>query len=491
MRTPLELLDDAGFAERGFFDTVEAEGATARVPGRPFPGLGWAMKGGVDEPSPSPPSWRSPGWWVDRARPPAVSMAGATTRAQPPAPLAGVRIVDLTMMWAGPYATKLLAEAGAEVIKIESPRAWDNIRTLVPQDPAIEDPWNSAYYFNEYNHSKKSLTLDLATPAGRHVLLRLVATADVVIENYRADVLDNLELGYDVLREANDDIVLVSMAGFGKTGPLSRHVGFGPIIEMMSGLMSLTGYGDDDVPIKTGVSYGDPVGGLNAVAATGLAVLRRERDGRGVHVDLAQRETAATMAGPAFAAASLRGEEPVRGGNRDPRFVPQGCYPAAGDDRWVVVSVRSDDEWRALAERVGRRDLAVLGHRERVDRHDELDDVIGRWTRTLAADDAASELQSLGIPAAAVVDTVDIHDDPQLVDRNFFRIVENPKMRPYRQTGPTWRVVGPPPHRMRRSPWFGEHNDELLTELGLTVADVQQLRDDEIIAQAPIDPSVG
>ena len=241
-------------------------------------------------------------------------------------PLAGVRVADLTMMWAGPYATRLLAEMGAEVIKIESPASWDNIRTLIPQPPGTEDPWNRSFYFNDYNRDKKSLTLDLAQPRGREVFLRLVAKCDVVIENYRADVLEKLGLGYDVLRSARPDIILVSMAGFGKTGTERGHVGFGPIIEQMSGLASLTGYGDDGEPYKTGISYGDPVAGLAAAGAVALALVKRQKTGEGSYVDLPQRETMATLIGEAFVASSLRGENPVHRGNRSARFAPQGVY---------------------------------------------------------------------------------------------------------------------------------------------------------------------
>ena len=195
-------------------------------------------------------------------------------------PLEGVRVLDMTMMWAGPYATKMLGEMGAEVVKIESPKAWDNIRTLMPQPEHITDPWNSAHYFAEYNHEKKSVTLDLATAVGRDVFLRLVANSDVVIENYRADVMDNLGLGTDVLLAAKPDLIAVSMAGFGKAGADRHNVGYGPIIEMMSGLMSLSGY-DPETPQKTGVSYGDPVAGLAAVSAIALGLIKRRTDGRG------------------------------------------------------------------------------------------------------------------------------------------------------------------------------------------------------------------
>ncbi len=498
VRTPRELLADEAFGQRGFLDRVATPWGEATVPGRPFPGLGWqaptpAEPGSAAGAADGTPAWRSPGWRADDR--------SGTDEGVTVAPLEGVRVLDLTMMWAGPYATKLLAEAGADVIKIESPRAWDNIRTLVRQDPSIADPWNSAYYFNEYNHSKRSLTLDLAQEAGRQVFLRLVARADVVIENYRADVLDNLGLGYDVLRAANERIVLVSMAGFGKTGPLARHVGFGPIIEMMSGLMSLTGYGDDGIPVKTGVSYGDPVGGTSAVAAVALALLQRDRTGAGCHVDLAQREAAAVLAGPAFAQASLGlgpdGDDghgdggPAHWGNRHPDLAPQGCYPAAGDDAWVVASARHDADWRALAAVIGRPDLAGLNLADRRAAHDDLDGAIAAWTAGRPADAAAAELQAAGVPAAAVVDTLAIHDDPQLVARGFWRQVPNPKMRPYRQSGPTWRFADAPAHEMRRSPWFGEHNSEILTELGLTDAEQAVLADAQVIADAPVNPSVG
>ncbi len=313
----------------------------------------------------------------------------------------------------------------------------------------------------------------------------------MVIENYRADVLDNLGLGYETLPAANDEIVLVSMAGFGKSGPLRSHVGFGPIIEMMSGLMSLTGYGDDEVPYKTGISYGDPVGGLNAVAAVVLALQQRDATGAGRHIDLAQRETASSMAGPAFVAASLRGEQPQHWGNRHPDYAPQGCYPVAGDDQWVVVSVRSDDDWRALCEVIEKPELADWSAARRRREHDALDDVITVWTSQQPGAEVQQRLQQRGVPAGVVVDTMAIHDDPQLVSRDFYRVVPNPKMRPYRQTGPTWRLKETPELPMKRSPFFGEHNDELLAELELSDAELTELKESGVIADRPINPSVG
>ncbi len=404
------------------------------------------------------------------------------------------------MMWAGPYATMRLAEMGAEIWKVESPSAWDNIRTLVPQ-PLSPDPWNTSYYFNAYNRDKKSVTLDLAQPRGREVFLQLVAQADVLIENYRADVLDKLGVGWDVLRATKPDLIVISMAAFGKEGPDAGYVGFGPVIELMSGLVSLTGYGDDGEPYKTGISYGDPVAGLAAVNAVVLGLIRRQRTGEGATIDLAQRETGASLAGGAFVAASVRGEDPVHRGNRDERFVPQGCYRSADsptelglghDEQWVVVSCRDDDDWARLAGVLGRVDLAGLSIDERRDRHDEIDDLITAWTVVRSGQEAADALQAVGVPAGRVLDTGAILDDPHLMARGFWVHLPHPGMHRYKQFRPAWRFVEANPTLHRHCPYFGEHNHEILGGvLGLSDAELAELEAADIIGSAPINPGVG
>jgi benzylsuccinate CoA-transferase BbsF subunit len=407
-------------------------------------------------------------------------------------PLEGVRVADLTMMWAGPYATKLLAEMGAEVIKIESPRAWDNIRTLIDQ-PGVADPWNSSYYFNEYNRGKKSVTLDLADGRGHDAFLRLVAGCDVVIENYRADVLDKLGLGYEVLRSVREDMILVSMAAFGKTGADRDLVGFGPVIEMMSGLVSLTGYRDGDEPFKTGLSYGDPVGGVQAAAAVALALLKRHRTGRGTYIDLSQREGAAALAGEAFVRASLHGETaPAHLGNRSDRWAPQGAYQCVGEQEWLVVAVTSDDEWRSASTVIGRADLADLSLDERRARHNELDAVIAAWAGQQDPQDAMEALQAAGVPAGRVLDTGAIHDDPQLIRRGFWVHLPHPQMHRYKQAGVSWRLVECKPSLDRPSPLFGEHTREVLTAVaGLSDEEVDALYAAGVSADEPVNPGVG
>ncbi len=406
-------------------------------------------------------------------------------------PLEGVRIADLTMVWAGPYATRLLAEMGAEVIKVESPRNWDNLRTLIPQ-PGVDEPWNTSFYFNDYNRDKKSLSLDLSLDGGRELFLKLVRHCDVVIENYRADVLENLRLGYDALRQARPDIILVSMASFGKTGQERDNVGYGPIIEQMAGLASLTGYGDDGVPYKTGISYGDPIAGVAAAGAVALALIRRRKTGEGGFIDLAQREVMSTMIGEAFAAASLRGAAPAHRANRDPRFVPQGVYRCLGEEQWIVISVRDDSQWHALAALIGVPSLASLPRDERQARHDEIDALITAWAAAREPQEAMEALQAAGVAAGRVLDTVAIHDDPHLNARGFWVWLPHPRMHPWRQPASAWRLVEANPRLRRHAPLFGEHNREILTGLlGLSDSDLAQLTAAGVIADSLIDPTVG
>jgi len=404
-------------------------------------------------------------------------------------PLDGIRIADLTMMWAGPYATRVLAEMGAEVIKIESPRAWDNIRTLIPQ-PGVADPWNSSYYFNDYNRDKKSLTLDLADPRGKGAFLRLVPHCDVVLENYRAEVLDNLGLGHDVLREAREDIILVSMAGYGKTGAERGHVGFGPIIEQMSGLASMTGYGDDGMPVKTGISYGDPVAGKAAVAAVVLALIHRRKTGEGAFIDLAQREVLSTLIGEAFVASSLRGEEPVHRGNRDGRYFAQGVYRCAGEEQWVAISVRDAGDWERLCAVTGI--VEHLGAMSNDARHAEIDRRIAGWCAWREPQEVFETVSRAGVPAGRVLDTKTIHEDRHLEERRYWVELPHPRMHAWKQPRSAWQFIEARPGLQRHAPLFGEHNLEILGGLlGMSAEEIAELEAAGVIGDAPANPGVG
>ena len=327
--------------------------------------------------------------------------------AEPGRPLTGVRVADLTMIWAGPYATKILADQGAEVIKIESPRAWDNIRTLLPPPMALgEHWWNTNFYLHEYSRNKKSLTLDLGSPEGKAVFARLVAQCDVLVENYRTDVMDNLGLSYEWLREQREDIIVVGMAGFGKTGPERNAMGYGPIIEMLSGLTSTSGYGDDGVPYKSGISYGDPIAGIAAAGAVATALVYRERTGKGQYIDVAQREAMSTMLGEFFMDWSMNGRLAEHQGNGHDWMAPHNIYPCAGEEEWIAICVRSDAEWDALKRVLGQPEWAEQGefsdqilrweHREQLDRE------LGAWTSTRAKTEIFEALRAERVPSSPV-----------------------------------------------------------------------------------------
>jgi crotonobetainyl-CoA:carnitine CoA-transferase CaiB-like acyl-CoA transferase len=414
-------------------------------------------------------------------------------------PLEGVRVADLSHFWAGPAATARLAEMGAEVWKIESPAAWDNGRTLVHQ-PGAATPWESSYWFEAWHRDKKSVTLDIAQPRGRELFLRLVQHCDVVVENYRADVLDKLGIGWGVLRSVKPELVVVSMAAFGKLGPDAGLVGFGPVVELMSGLTARTGYGDGE-PYRAGVAYGDPVAGMAAVTAIVLGLIQRRRTGEGCVIDLAQRETAAVMAGESFVAASLTGAGPVHYGNRSPRFAPQGCYRAlpsrvelgaSREEQWLVVSCRDDEDWASLAGVLGRSDMSGMGVDERRGRHDELDELIGGWAAGLDAQDAMELLQAAGVPAGRVLDSGSVLDDPHLLRRGFWVYLPHPRMRRHKQFVSTWRFVEANPQLRRHAPLFGENNREVLGGvLGLSEEELAALSAANVIGDRPINPGVG
>ena len=385
----------------------------------------------------------------------------------PGRPLSGVRVADLTMIWAGPYATKILADQGAEVIKIESPRAWDNIRTLLPPPTAPgEHWWNTNFYFHEYSRNKKSLSLDLAAPRGKEIFARLVAQCDVVIENYRTDVMDNLGLSYDWLRQQREDIIVVGMAGFGKTGPERNAVGYGPIIEMMSGLTSTSGYGDDGMPYKSGISYGDPIAGITAAAAVATALIHRRRTGRGQYIDLSQREAMSTMLGEFYMDWSMNQRLPEQQGNSHDWMAPHNIYPCAGEEEWIAICVRTDAEWEALKQVMGNPSWADAEDYSdqilRWEHREQLDQAVAEWTATRSKTELFESLRDARIPSSPVWKTLEVIRDPHLKARGYYEPLRHPEVGIWNVHGWLWRTAGAGPCVLAPAPDFGQHNHEIL-----------------------------
>ncbi len=472
VRSPSEVAASAQLAHRGFF--ADGPGGT-RVPRKLWESAATRWR----EPAAPRPAGKTP---APRARP----ALAPTSR-----PLAGVRVLDLGQIWAGPYAACLLADQGADVIKVESPTNWDPNRCAAPPPAGREARWwNTCAYFHEYSRNKRSVGLELRHPRGRELLGRLISHADVVIENLRADVLDRLGIGFDWMREQRRDVILVSMAAFGKSGPDSVLPGYGPMIEALSGLAGLTGYGDAQPRLANGYAYGDPVAATAGASAAIVALLQRARTGDGQHVDLAQRDVTTALLGEAFAFASLTGRDPEQRGNRRPGWAPYGVYPCAGRDDWVAIAVGDDAQWRALRTVLGEPDWATdpgldrLADREA--RADEVDEQLGAWTHEHSKHDVFARCSLAGVPAAPVYRPEEVLHDARLAARDFHERVEHPAVGAWRMHGWAWRPRGAGRCVRSPAPDFGAHNHEVLQGLlGLQPAEIEALLRDGAIASEP------
>lgn len=388
-------------------------------------------------------------------------------------PLDGIRIVDLTMGWAGPLASRTAADLGAEVIKVEStgyPDWWRGANFT--EEFYRERLYEKNSNFNLMNRNKLGITLDLTQPQGKSLLLQLVAGADAVIENYSAEVLPKLGLDYAALKQVNERLVMVSMPAFGLHNDWSDTRAYGGTLEQASGLPLYTGH-PDGPPAMTSYAYGDPTGGFNAGAALLLALYAQQRTGQGRHLNLSQVEAMLPNTAPFLLEQSATGRVAPRAGNRHPVHAPHGVYRCAGDDAWLLVSVTSDTQWRTLCRALARADLAAdarfdhaAGRREH---HAALDEALAAWTRTRDADDAMHTLQHAGVCAGVVKPMAEVLHDPHLRARGFFQPVQRDWVGEYLATTPYFRQgLGPTPLR-RVSPTLGEHTREVLGRtLGLS-----------------------
>ncbi|MDH6626195.1 crotonobetainyl-CoA:carnitine CoA-transferase CaiB-like acyl-CoA transferase [Streptomyces sp. LBL] len=420
---------------------------------------------------------------LDERRPaPTTSVAQDPIR---PAPdgiraLDGIRVLDLTWVLAGPYCTKILADHGAEVIKVESAGRPDPTRFApfmhLSRD-GHKDP-NTNGYFNEVNRNKRSIALDTRTEEGVAVLRDLIAHSDVLVENFSSTVMKKLGLGYEELRRINPDIVYVSMSGMGHTGPRNGWVSYADTVSASGGLTGLTGWGPDDV---VGVIYGhgDIVAGLQAALATVAALEHRDTTGRGQHIDLSQLEAIAAHMGTSL----LGGPEVRPTGNSHPSWSPQGVYRCLGADRWLAVSVRDDTEWAALCEVIGRPEL-VTDERTRTAQARRqagtlVDGALGQWARTMSADAAAELLQARGVPAGAVQDGRElVEHDPQLRARGFYVRREHPVAGAFLHEGVPIRLTRTPGGIRESAPVLGADTDEVLHEVaGLSRERIRGLRE--------------
>ena len=459
-----ETLRDEQLRHREFFVDVEHPDAGSLT----YPTVPFRMSATQPEFRPAPRLGEHT-TEVLSAQIPSPSMGGSQGESVS-SPLSDVRILDLTRVWAGPLATRILADFGAEVIKISDPR--------VPID-------RLGGTNNKLNRNKPNLALRLDHQSGREIFLELTATADVVVENFRPRVMRNFNLTYRDLRKVRPDIVMCSMPGFGTTGKYADYPAFGPSVEAMTGIPSMMGY-EGGPPRTSSLAYPDPVSALNSVAAIMTALNHRRSTGQGQFIDLALIEGLICQVGEFIAAHSRIEIQPPRVGNSHPDHAPYGVYPARGEDEWIAICITSDEQWRELCRLMGRPGFAdsgeFSGESSRRSNMKKLDGMIAGWTRERDGAELAAALQSVGIAAGRASKNYQLLADPHLDARNFFVEINEPDVGTKVYPGQALRMDG-----MDRASWIpsarlGEHTEKILNELlGMNDARISQLEQCETI----------
>ncbi len=491
--------------QRGFWSHVDhPEGGSLKLPG---------------------PSFRlTEGGWSLRSLPPALgaddpvsiaeALADRPTRPSIPTParhlpLEGIRVIDLTTVWAGPFTTMLLADLGAEVIRVENPWVFPTSTKGMQPRPSTSDigvlgvlqagygppvegrpdrPYNRHSMNNSVTRNKLSVSMDIRRSEGHALLMELIKASDVLVENFKPTSLPDLGIHPSALLSANPGLIVLRMPATGLNGDWSSWMGFGPQFDALSGMLWLCGHRDSepmDRPAST--TYMDAASGPTAAFATLAALRYREHTGRGQIIEFAQIENVINHLGEALVDLQLGGESPGPMGNRDPWRAPQGIYPCA-DGRYLAVSVGDDSQWRRLCQMLGREDLVAraphLADRQAI--HDELDEVLGEWLRRFDADDLFHRLQAGKIPAAPMMDDAHLVLDPQVVAREWLRPLESLDVGVHLHPGHIFSGV--PQSWDRGSPVLGQDNEYVYRELlGVIESDYDAYRRSQLLSDDYLD----
>lgn len=401
-------------------------------------------------------------------------------------PLEGIRVTDLTWAWAGPYCTLQLAHMGAEVIRIESQKR-PCVSRLIPSFADNEPGPNRAGYFNQYSQGKKSLQLDLGRPEGVDIVHKLVAKSDIVVQNFSAGAIDRMGLGYETLKQLKPDLIMVSICGYGQTGPERQYMGYGPASVPLAGISSLTGYRDIG-PAEIGISYGDPNAGIFGSFAALAALAYRQRTGKGVHVDLALWEALLVLLPEGLMDYAMNKSQPERDGNRDRWMAPHGCFKTKGDDdKWVTIACGSETEWQALCQTMGTPELATdkrfANVTARKANEDMLEEIITAWTKEQDRWEITEALQQVGVAAFPSMSNKDLATNAHLSARGYLVQKEHPEVGKRIHAGIPWRMSGTPCEVRAAAPLRGQHTEYVLRDiLGLSEAEVAQLKEGQVLS---------
>ncbi len=481
-----QLPTDQQFAARHFF-VPDPDGLVLPRAGFVFDQPWWALRRSAPEPG----QHDGEGWTEPISAPPAPPAIADIPSGTPPAagrPLDGIRVCDFTWIWAGPYCTQLLAHLGADVIRLESPEHLCLFRRLPFNPPDLPLTPDTVGLFQLYNSDKRSVGIDLGHPDAAEVVRRLVASSDVVVENFAVGTLSKLGWTVEALRAINPDIIVVSLTGFGQDGPSADYMAYGPSGGAVAGLYAANGYVDGKAA-ETGIAIGDPGTGLTAAFATVASLVARRRGHGAARVDVAMVEAIAATVGELWMQYQSERIPPGPVGNTDPQWAPHGVY-ATGEDQWLTIACTSDEEWHALvalaggaAERgtgaTGWGDPRFASAEGRKNNEAEIDQLVAGWVAGQDRWELARRLQAVGVAAVPSVAPLELWTgagSEQLAAIGMLERPEHPVTGKRIVPGVPWRLTNGPNGLRRAAPTLGQHTDEVLTELGFTSDEIGDLR---------------
>ncbi len=397
----------------------------------------------------------------------------------PGGPLSGIRVLEITKVWAGPYAGKLLAHLGAEVIKVESATNLDEMRAYGGVDI------NAAPYFLSINQEILSVQVNMKTAEGLDLVRQMIARSDIVIDNIRPGAMERSHLGYDDLRKIKPDIIQCSIKMWGNEGPLGYQTGYAPCFASLSGLTALVGH-EGETPKGMNIRYGDSTSGACAALACIAALHHRERTGEGQFIDLSAVESMTSLVGDSLFAYSVTGQVPQSDGNFHPEICPHGAYPCQMTG-WISIAAATEEHWQALCRVLAADDLAADPRFAtlalRLENRRALDAEIAELTAHQDAADLADQLRQAGVPAFKSMSSIDLCSDDYLWGRQAYRMVTDHRSGSRPIIGPSWRISPDGPNVARGAPLLGEHNDYVYREL----LGLPQEQLDDLIARKVVD----